>query len=155
MRLSRIMDCNFYGGCLLKLPFQLDFKLGVFKFPAAHSEFKAMDNNHSYFPEEMSKRALWEKRLVGLIDYLFYLLYGVISLRIILEVAGAGEASGFKQFINTITYPFLNPSVGLFPDLVFREHNHLKTSYLVALCFYLMLHLAVWGLYRIFARRHS
>jgi uncharacterized protein YggT (Ycf19 family) len=95
---------------------------------------------------------LW-KRLQQLVDYLFFLLYGGIGLQFILELAGASNASGFKQFLNWITYPFLNPFAGLFPDPHFREHYRFRITYLVALSIYLLLHLAVMGLFRLFKNK--
>ena len=92
-------------------------------------------------------RILGRFRLI--VDYLFCLLYGLVGLEILLDLAGARESSGFKQFLNYITQPFLGPFAGIFTDPVFREHYRLRVSYMVALCIYLLLHLAVYGLIRL------
>lgn len=103
---------------------------------------------------ELRRMNAWG-RLKLIIDYLFFLLYGIIGLIIILEVAGANETSGFKHFLNLMTYPFLSPFSGLFSDLVFRKHHLLRVSYLVALVVYLLLHLAVLGFFRVFEKNRQ
>ena len=88
-------------------------------------------------------------RIRSTVDYLFCLLYGLIGLEIVLDLAGARESTGFKQFLNYLTQPFLGPFAGIFTDPAFREHYRLRVSYMVALCVYLLLHLAVHGLIRL------
>jgi hypothetical protein len=111
-----------------------------------------MEKNYLEESEKLSRFALiWLRVRLG-VDYLFFLLYGLIGLEFILELAGARDASGFKQFLNKATYLFLNPFEGLFPDPTFREHSRFRVTYLVALCIYLLLHLAVLGLFRLFSR---
>ncbi|PYV39836.1 MAG: hypothetical protein DMG06_22045 [Acidobacteria bacterium] len=83
------------------------------------------------------------------IDYVFYLAYGLIGLEIVLELAGARDSSGFKQFLNKITEPLLAPFVGLFSDPIFHNQFRFRVSYLVALFIYLLVHVAVYGLLRV------
>src|SRR5438132_12207466 len=82
------------------------------------------------------------------VDYVFYLTYGLIGLEIILELAGARDSSGFKQLLNKITEPLLAPFVGLFPDPIFHNQFRLRVSYVVALFIYLLVQVAVFGLLR-------
>lgn len=108
-----------------------------------------------YYPEEdgpLPRLVIIRRRFRLAVDYLFFLLYGAISLQIILEMAGAQEASGFMQFLNKVNYPFLNPFVGMFSDPILRGHYRFRISFLVALCIYLFLHLAVLGLFRLFEK---
>ena len=42
-------------------------------------------------------------------DYIFYVIYGLIGLEIALELFGARQASGFKRFLDTLTWPILAP----------------------------------------------
>ena len=91
-------------------------------------------------------------RISQIIDYIFYVVYGIISLEIILELLGARESAGFKQLIDTLAAPFLAPFQGLMPDPG-RGPFRLMLSYIVALIVYLLLHLAVNGLLRLLAHR--
>jgi uncharacterized protein YggT (Ycf19 family) len=111
-----------------------------------------MEKNYMEEGEKLPRFTIIWLRVRLAVDYLFFLLYGVIGLEFLLELAGARDASGFKQFLNTVTYPFLNPFEGLFPDPTFRQHSRFKVTYLVALSIYLLLHLAVLGLFRLFSR---
>lgn len=86
--------------------------------------------------------------------YLFYLAYGLIGLEIVLELFGARQASGFKRFLDTITYPLLGPFRGLMPDPAVGSMQ-LMLSYVVALVVYVLLHMAFNGLLRLFAQRKS
>lgn len=91
-------------------------------------------------------------RLSQVLDYVFYLIYGLIGLEIILELLGARDSAGFKKLVDTVSAPFLFPFKGLMPDPGAGPYKFM-TSYVVALVAYLLLHLAVNGLLRIFAHR--
>jgi len=98
------------------------------------------------------ERAKGVARVSQIVDYAFYLVYGIISLEIILELLGARDSAGFKQFVDTIAAPFLVPFRGLMPDPS-NGPFRLMLSYVMALVAYLLLHLAVNGLLRIFVHR--
>ncbi len=87
-------------------------------------------------------------RGVRLLDYLFFLIYAVVGLRILLELLGAREGSGFKQLLDAITDPLLLPFKGLLPDPGIGPF-HLMLSYIAGLIVYGLLHLAIRGLFRI------
>jgi hypothetical protein len=135
--------------------FESDFvalKLQVHTVRDNVSPGKNMVKYYSEEEEPLPRLVIVRRHLRLVVDYLFFLLYGVIGLQIILELAGAHEASGFMQFLNKVNYPFLNPFVGMFSDPILRGRFHLRISFLVALCIYLFLHLAVLGLFRLFER---
>ncbi|HJQ71742.1 MAG TPA: YggT family protein [Blastocatellia bacterium] len=99
-------------------------------------------------------RARGVARVSQVIDYIFYLIYGIIGLEIILELIGARESNGFKNFIDTIASPLLAPFRGLVADPA-RGAMQLRLSYIVALAVYLLLHLAINGLLRMIAHRKT
>jgi uncharacterized protein YggT (Ycf19 family) len=99
-------------------------------------------------------RARGVTRSSQVIDYLFYLAYGLISVEIVLELFGARESSGFKSFIDALSMPLLAPFRGLFRDPSVGSMQ-LMFSYIAALVVYILLHLAVNGLLRIFTERKS
>ena len=88
------------------------------------------------------------------VDYGFYLIYGLIGLEIILEFLAARQSSGFKQFLDAVTTPFLAPFKGLMADPSVGSMQ-LMLSYVVALVVYALLHMAVNGLLRLFAEKKS
>ena len=93
-------------------------------------------------------------RVSQVVDYVFYLIYSLIGLEILLGLLGAREGSGFKHFIDAVTYPFLVPFQRLMPDLG-NGRFEFKVSYVFALFVYLLLHLALNGLLRMMAHRKT
>jgi len=93
-------------------------------------------------------------RVSQVVDYVFYLVYSLIGLEILLELLGARETNAFKNFIDALTAPLLLPFKTLMPDLT-RGRFQFKLSYLVALFVYILLHLAINGLLRMFAHRKT
>jgi uncharacterized protein YggT (Ycf19 family) len=87
-----------------------------------------------------------------IVDYVFYVIYGIVGLEIILELLGARESAGFKKFVDALAAPLLAPFEGLMPDPQAGPFR-LMLSYITALVVYLLLHLAVNGLLRMFAHR--
>ena len=93
-------------------------------------------------------------RVSQVIDYVFYLIYGIISMEIVLEALGARENAGFKQFVDTLAAPLLAPFEGLMPDPQSGNYR-LTISYIVALVVYFLLHLAVKGMLRLFLQKKT
>ena len=91
-------------------------------------------------------------RMSQFVDYLFYLIYGLIVLEFMLKIMGARPGNGFVQFIAAISHPILGPferivgtpSAGSF---------QLQLSYLIALVVYILVHLAINGIFRLVAHR--
>ena len=88
------------------------------------------------------------------IDYAFYLIYGIIGLATALEAIGARQSAGFKQFVDALAWPFVAPFRGIMSDPQVGSAQFML-SYLVALAAYLLLHLAINGLLRLFAERKT
>jgi len=87
---------------------------------------------------------------VMLLNYMFFLLYGLITMEILLELFGAREESEFKIFLDTITAPFLAPFHGLLFDPQVGPFR-LMLSFIFALFFYLLVHMALRGFLRLIA----
>jgi uncharacterized protein YggT (Ycf19 family) len=100
------------------------------------------------------ERARGVARVSQVVDYIFYLIYGIIGLEIILELIGARESNAFKNFIDTLASPLLAPFRGLVDDPS-SGGMQLRLSYIVALIVYLLLHLAINGLLRLLAHRRT
>jgi len=68
--------------------------------------------------------------------------------------AQISERAGFKQFIDAIATPFLAPFKGLMPTPGVGSFR-LMLSYIVALAVYVLLHMAVNGLFRLVVHRKT
>ena len=99
-------------------------------------------------------RARRMTRVSQVVDYAFYVIYGLIGLEIVLALFGAHQASGFKRFLDVVTWPVLAPFRGLMSDPGLGSVR-LMFSYVAALVVYVLLHLALNGFLRLFAQRKS
>ncbi|MEP7272553.1 MAG: YggT family protein, partial [Acidobacteriota bacterium] len=91
-------------------------------------------------------------RMSQFLDYAFYLIYGVIVLQFLLRLMAARAGNGFVQFISAISWPILAP----FERIVAtpsRGGSQIQLSYLFALIAYILLHLAINGMFRLVAHR--
>ena len=92
-------------------------------------------------------------RISQFVDYAFLLLYGLLTIRLLLELFAARESAGFFRFIAAVTDPFYSPFRGLAPSLSTSDGFSLVLSIVIALVVYMLLHLAINGLLRIAAHR--
>lgn len=102
--------------------------------------------------EHEVERSRTAARVSQVIDYFFYLIYGIIGMEIVLELLGARDSSGFKTFIDTLSAPLLAPFKSLLVDPTSGRFQ-LRLSFVVALVVYLLIHLAINGLLRMLAHR--
>jgi YggT family protein len=82
------------------------------------------------------------------VDYLFYLLYGLLAIRFLLMLLGAREGAGFVRFILGLTEPFYAP----FSGIVARPSVNggvFDFPLIIAMLAYALLHMAVRGLLRL------
>ena len=100
-------------------------------------------------------RARVVARVSQVVDYLFFLVYGLLTIRLLLELFAARESAGFFKFIKTLTDPFYSPFRGLVPSPSTAEGFTLALPIVVAIVVYMLLHLAINGLLRMLAHRKT
>lgn len=100
------------------------------------------------------ERARVVARISQVMDYLFYLIYGLISLEILLDLLGARRGNAFRELIDTLSTPLLVPFRNLIPDPNLGR-SEIRLSYFFALFAYFLLHLAINGLLRLLAHRKT
>ena len=88
------------------------------------------------------------------LDYGFYLVYGLLGIRLVLALIGARSTNGFVEFIAAITNPFYAPFRGIVgsPSV---EGSTLVLPIVVAIVVYMILHVAVNGLLRMVGQRKT
>ena len=101
------------------------------------------------------ERARFVARVSQIIDYIFFLVYGLLTIRLLLELFAARESAGFFQFIKSVTGPLYAPFRGLVPSPTTEDGFTLALPIIVAIVVYMLLHLAINGLLRIFAHRKT
>jgi uncharacterized protein YggT (Ycf19 family) len=71
-----------------------------------------------------------------LIDFIFGLTEALIGFRIVLKLLGANSNAPFVQWVNSLSQPFLNPFVNIFPPIALNETSTLDISAIFALVIY-------------------
>jgi len=99
------------------------------------------------------ERARFAARVSQVVDYIFFLIYALLTMRLLLELFAARENAGFFKFIVALTDPFYFPFRGLMPSLSSSQGFTLVLSLVAALVAYMILHLAINGLLRLVAHR--
>lgn len=115
-------------------------------------ELKQKSAHEAVETERELGRGRTAARVSQVVDYLFYLIYGLISLQFLLGLMGARPGNGFVQFIAGVTMPLLAP----FERIVVTPSAgayQIRVSYLFALVVYILLHLAINGMFRLIAHR--
>lgn len=92
-------------------------------------------------------------RVSQVVDYIFMLVYGLLGIRLLLELFAARESAGFFRFIKAVTDPLYAPFRGLMPSPTTPEGFTLALPIIVAIVAYMLLHLAINGLLRMAAHR--
>ncbi len=89
-----------------------------------------------------------------ILDFAFYLIYGIIGLEILFDLLGARKTNGIRQFVDLLSSPLLAPFRNLLPDPETGRFQF-RVSYLMALVIYILLHLAIKALFRLVAHRRT
>lgn len=94
-------------------------------------------------------------RVSQVVDYVFFVIYGLLLLRLLLALLAARKGNAFVEFVQTVSEPFYWPFRGVVPSPSTPEGFTLALPVIVALVAYILLHLAVNGLLRMLAHRKT
>lgn len=118
----------------------------------AAQELKQKAVHEAVGTERELERGRTAARVSQVVDYIFYLIYGLIALEFLLGLMGARAGNGFVQFIGAITRPLLAPFERIVETPAAGSHQF-RMSYLFALVVYILIHLAINGVFRLVAHR--
>lgn len=93
-------------------------------------------------------------RISQIVDYVFFLIYGLLAVRLLLELFAAKESAGFVKFIKSATGLLYAPFQGIMPSPS-KDGFTLALPIIVAIIVYMLVHFAINGLLRIFAHRKT
>jgi uncharacterized protein YggT (Ycf19 family) len=106
---------------------------------------------------ETADRAAAQARAAGrvarLFDFLFFLVYAVLGVRLVLTLVGARQDAPFAQWIWRISEPLYFPFRGLLPTVTTSSGFTIALPVLAALIAYALLHAGIRRLLRVFAAR--
>lgn len=105
--------------------------------------------------ERVVHRARSAARWSQFVDYAFYVVYSLLGIRLFLALIGARSATGFVRFVRGITDPFYAPFRGIVDSPTAEGGYVLMVPIVIALLFYLVLHVAINGLLRMVGHRKT
>lgn len=104
--------------------------------------------------EREIERSRTMARVSQIVDYIFFVIYGLLAIRLLLELFAAKENAGFVKFIKSATGLLYAPFEGIMASPS-KDGFTLALPIIVAIVVYMLLHLAINGLLRIFAHRKT
>jgi hypothetical protein len=122
---------------------------------ALAGEFRARAVDEVAGTEREVTRGRSAARVSQVIDYLFFVLYGLLGLRFLLALLAARSSAGFVRFIVAVTDPFYRPFRGIVASPSTDSGHTLVVPLIIAIIVYLLLHVAINGLLRILAHRKT
>jgi hypothetical protein len=118
-------------------------------------DFRAKAVDEVVETEREVGRARGVARISQVVDYIFYVLYALLGLRFLLALLAARSSAGFVQFIVTVTNPFYQPFRGIVSSPSTGDGHTLMMPLVIAIIVYVLLHLGINGLLRMFAHRKT
>lgn len=105
--------------------------------------------------ERVLSRSRTAARGSQFLDYLFYLLYGLLAIRLVLSLIGARSGSGFVRFVGALTGPFYAPFRGIVSSPSVEGGFTLVVPLLIAIVCYMLLHASINGALRMVGQRKT
>lgn len=118
-------------------------------------EFRGRAIAETVSSEHAVARSRAAARTSQFIDLAFYLIYALLTVRLVLALIAARSSSGFVQFINGITYPLFAPFRGIVPSPTTEGGFTLALPVVVAIVAYMLLHMGINGVLRLAAHRKT
>jgi uncharacterized protein YggT (Ycf19 family) len=100
-------------------------------------------------------RARSTARVSQVIDYGFYLVYGLLTIRLALTLLAANASNGFVQLINNVTDPFYALFRGIVSSPTAQGGHTLAVPIIIAIGVYALLHFAINGFLRMMVHRKT
>lgn len=114
---------------------------------------KAIDEVVGTDREVRRARAL--ARASQVVDYLFYVVYSLLAIRLVLALIAARSSAGFVQLIHAVTAPFYALFRGIVASPASEGGYTLALPIVIAIVVYAVLHAGIKGLLRLIAHRRT
>ena len=120
---------------------------------AAHLRRQAL--NDVVVTERAVERARGAARVSQVVDYVFYVIYGLLLVRIGLALLAGNPEAGFYRFIRAVTAPFYAPFRGIVESPTDPAGHTLMLPLVIALVVYMLCHVAINGALRMSVLRKT
>ena len=101
------------------------------------------------------RRARGLARVSQVVDYLFYVVYALLGIRLLLGLIAARSGAGFVQVIRAVTAPFYALFRGIVASPTSEGGYTLAVPIVIAIVVYAMLHAGIKGLLRMIAHHRT
>jgi hypothetical protein len=118
-------------------------------------EFRSKAVNEVVDTEREVERSRGLARVSQVIDYIFYVIYALLGMRFLLALLAARSSAGFVRFIVSVSDPFYEPFQGIVASPRSDAGHTLMLPIVVAIIAYVLLHLGINALLRMFAHRKT
>lgn len=118
-------------------------------------EFRSKAVDEVVETEREVERSRGLARVSQVIDFVFYVIYALLGLRLLLELLAARRSAGFFQFIESVTDPFYAPFRGIVASPTAEGGHRLTVPIIIAMIVYLLLHVGIKALLRMIAHRRT
>jgi hypothetical protein len=118
-------------------------------------QFKSKAVDEVIDTEQEVQRARGLARVSQIVDYIFYVIYALLGMRFLLALLAARSSTGFVQFIVAVSNPFYLPFKGIVASPSTDQGHTLMLPIVVAIIAYILLHLGINALLRLFAHRKT
>jgi uncharacterized protein YggT (Ycf19 family) len=125
------------------------------KIDQAAGEFRSRAIDETVLAEREVGRARGAARGSQIVDYVFYVAYALLAIRLVLALIAARSGNGFVRFIGVVTAPLYAPFRGIVPSPTAEGGYTLAVPIMIAIGVWALLHLAINGLLRMFAHRKT
>src|SRR5229473_6183428 len=125
------------------------------KIDQVAGEFRAKAVDEVVQTEREVGRARGVARISQVVDYIFYVIYALLGMRFLLALLAARSGAGFVQLIVAVTNPFYRPFRGIVASPSTDSGHTLMVPLIIAIIVYILLHLGINALLRIFAHRKT
>lgn len=105
--------------------------------------------------ERAVEQARGAARISQFVDYVFYVIYALLAVRIGLALMAGNPEAGFYRFIRAVTAPLYAPFRGIVESPTDPSGHTLALPLVVAIVVYVLCHLAINGVLRMMAQRKT
>jgi uncharacterized protein YggT (Ycf19 family) len=125
------------------------------KMEQVAGDFRGKAINEVVETDREVERARGMARFSQVIDYIFFVIYGLLAIRLLLALMAARSTAGFVVFIRTVTDPLYAPFRGIVPSPSAEGGFTLALPIVIAIIVYALLHAGINGLLRLIAHRKT
>ena len=125
------------------------------KMEQVAGEFRGKAIEEVVVTEREVDRARGMARVSQVIDYIFYVVYALLAVRLLLALMAARSSAGFVQFLYSVTDPLYRPFRGIVASPTAEGGFTLALPIVIAIIVYALVHAGVNGLLRLIVHRKT